>query len=177
MGDIDVTAENTPLSNVEDSDDAMTERTVEVSPDTLQILGLPTAANTHGPASSRTIHLRDRDLLRHSGVAVCRLTSPVLTVTRMTNAAGLPYLLFTFRYQVTSLGFSAPGLITQSMEFWNAEGGTIFQWGFDAMQQGLLCDDDHREESWIWSWSRDVDWFDLWRRCRWRHHHWTVEQC
>jgi hypothetical protein len=89
----------------------------------------------------------------------------------------VPYLLITFRYDVTTLGYSAPRGITQKMEFWNREGGTIFQWGFDHQQQSLRCGDNRREEAWIWRWYQDVDWFDLWRRCRWTHHRWTVEPC
>ncbi len=184
MSDIDTAAELTEPEEIEpeeyaDSDDEMIESTVEVSADTMRILGEP-LADTHGPvaAESRTIHLRDRDLVRHSGVAVCRLTKPVLTVTRMTTpATGLPYLFFSFRYEVTTLGYSAPRGITQKMEFWNRDGGTIFQWGFDGQQQSLRCGDDRREESFIWRWSQDVDWFDLWRRCRWTHHRWTVAPC
>jgi hypothetical protein len=94
-----------------------------------------------------------------------------------TPGTGVPYLLISFRYDVTSLGYSAPQSITQKMEFWNADGGTIFQWGFDHQQQTLNCDDNARDESFIWRWGQDVDWFDLWRRCRWSHHHWTVETC
>lgn len=179
MSDIDTAAELAGEDDYEDSDDEMVESTIKVTPDVLRILGEEeTLADTHGPAESRTIHLRDRDLKTHDGVAVCRLTNPVLTVTRMTNhTTGLPYLFFTFKYNVTTLGYKAPRQIVQSMEFWNADGGTIFQWGFDGMLQSLNCDDDNRLESWVWRWDRDVDWFDLWRRCRWRHHRWTVEPC
>jgi hypothetical protein len=91
MSDIETASEPTEPEEIEpeeyvDSDDEMTESTVEVSADMMRILG-STLADTHGPvtAQSRTIHLRDRNLVRHSGVAVCRLTDPVLTVTRMTT--------------------------------------------------------------------------------------------
>jgi hypothetical protein len=180
MSDMKTASELTGADEYVESDDEMSESTVEVSSDVLRMLGLATLADTHGPAAaeSRTIHLRDRDLKTHAGVAVCRLTNPVLTVTRMfTPGTGVPYLLISFRYDVTSLGYSAPQSITQKMEFWNADGGTIFQWGFDHQQQTLNCDDNARDESFIWRWGQDVDWFDLWRRCRWSHHHWTVETC
>lgn len=130
----DITAERDLGGSEEDveSDDDMVENSVEVSPDTLRLMGFHTLG---GPgdapvtAESRTIHLRDRELKTHSGIAVCRLTSPVLTVTQIpTPETGVPYLLISFRYDVTSLGYRAPRGITQGMQFWNANGGTIWSW-------------------------------------------------
>jgi hypothetical protein len=164
-----------------DPDDEMVESTVEVSPDTLRILGLHTRGGpSDAPvtAESRTIHLRDRELKTHSGVAVCRLTNPVLTVTQVpTPGSGIPYLIISFRYDVTTLGYRAPRGITQGMQFWNAEGGTIWSWGFPNHPQKLDCDDNRREEAIIFRWTTDVGWFPLWRRCKWTHHQWRVEPC
>ena len=143
-------------------------RSVELGPEVAVILGLP---ETHAPLTAETRTARFRDRTIDDGVKIfARITKRTVTVTRMVApATGLPFLLLSYAYTVSSTGWRTGGGSPEMggaphrIDFKNEDGGVMWTWRMlDPLE--VACGWENYSD-YRWHAERTViDWFDLWAR-------------
>jgi len=168
----------------EDESPEFITREFTLAPDIASSFGIPTSTDVH--ATSKTIHLRTRDITLEEGGSAATLSEGQVTVTKMFNpATSLPYLFIAFSYNVTSRGYrtgtgvggEVPAGITQGLFFKDRDGGIIWSWGFPGQELTIHCGDDLHQSYHIVRSYDDVSWFDLWARVRWQFNDGFVWGC
>lgn len=162
-----------------DITDTLSEETVHddfvVGHDISDLLGIE-----HHPqrsATTRTIKMRDRDILATDNTVLASLTGMSTTVTKMTDPHdGTHWLFIAFGYRVTSRGWrtgrgslSGETLgVPHGLYFLNRDGGPMFSWGFPYQDFTTDCGWDNHEAYYVIRDRDYVSWFEEWRKVSWR---------
>lgn len=156
---------------------------IELGPNVIDFLNLPIAVE--GPATAATRSMTFQGKLFAGGTHAATLDEATVTVTRMANpSTGVPFLLITFGYFATSLGWRTgkgsaageAGSMLHGLYFKNSAGGTMWSWGFPYDDFRLSCG---WNREWRYHVIRDYDyvsWFDLWAGVEHRVHG-TMYRC
>lgn len=155
--------------------DEMVHNDFAVGHDISNLLGID-----HHPersATSKTIKMRDRDILATDDTVLATLTGMSTTVTKMTDPhGGTDWLFIAFTYRVTSQGWrtgrgalSGETLgIPHGLYFLNRDGGPMFSYGFPARDFTTGCGWVNHLEYYPFPDRNAVSWFSEWRKVSWR---------
>lgn len=155
--------------------DEMVHNDFAVGHDISNLLGIE-----HHPersATSKTIKMRDRDILATDDTVLASLSGMSTTVTKMTDPHdGAQWLFIAFTYRVTSRGWrtghgSGAGEtlgVTHGLYFLNRDSGPIFSWGFPYQDFTTECGWENHVGYYIIRDRDYVSWFSDWRRVSWR---------
>jgi hypothetical protein len=146
-----------------------------IGPDIADLLGME-----HGPtrsAATKTIKMRDRDVLATDNTVLASLSGMSTTVTKVTDPhGGADWLFIAFTYLVTSRGWRTgrgwptgePLGIPHGLYFLNRDGGPIYSYGFPARDFTTDCGWTNHMVYLPFSDHDQVSWFSDWHKVSWR---------
>jgi hypothetical protein len=155
--------------------DDMVYNNVTVGPDASTLLGLE-----HDPqrsATTKTIKMRDRDILATDDTVLASLSGMSTTVTKMTDPHDHSHWLFiAFTYRVTSRGWrTGRGTLAgetlgvpHGLYFLNRDSGPVFSWGFPYQDFTTDCGWVNHQAYYPIRDHDSVSWFSDWHRVSWR---------
>jgi hypothetical protein len=139
----------------------------KVGPDLADLLGLGDDASVS--ATTKTIKMRDRDILATDNTVLASLSGMSTTVTQMTDPHdGAQWLFIAFKYLVTARGWHTDPSITHGLYFLNRDSGPIFSWGFPYQDFTVQCGWNNHLGYYLIRDHDYVSWFRDWHRVSWR---------
>jgi hypothetical protein len=147
-----------------------------VGHDFTDLLGLA----DHGPTSSttKTIKMRDRDIVATDNTVLASLSGMSTTVTKMTDPHdGAQWLFIAFTYLLTSRGWHTEQSIPQGLYFLNQDSGPIFSWGFPYNDFTVACGWNQHMAYYPVRDHDYVSWFSDWHRVSWRLNEGSFYSC
>lgn len=138
----------------------------KINPSVGDLLGLAPHDSPYD-ANSKTIPMRDRQIVATDDTVLASLTGMSTTVTKMTDPHdGTLSLFITFRYLVTAHGYRSGGGLLHGLYFLNRDGGIMYSWGFPYQDLNVGCGWVNHQAYYIIREHDYVSWFDEWRKVR-----------